>query len=190
MKKICVIILIEAVIGALILGSIVVYFTFFYNPLISVTFPILIRIHQEFTINTTNIFVAIKQLQNETFIHSENLPLTVRMITYSRFFYEAFTTKKYSSDQIIQLFAYKNDSEWGIVQNFVLSRIHLLDMESPSRFNKTEKWVVNAFYLRFDPTQIGQTLVTPAWFRPYWALYTNQISFWFVRTATQEDTKI
>lgn len=90
---------------------VLVYITFFYNPLISVTLPMYVRIdlrlHAGFNTNTTNINVLIDLLEDNTFTFYENL--TFKRAPYALVL-RSWTTQEYSSGQTIQLSVHKNGS--------------------------------------------------------------------------------
>lgn len=171
-----------AVYGAIYIASSLCALYERINPMMSMTLPILVRYHQHFRENATSVSLVLGETQNNTFVFHENITLKPYQLDLSTYFYESFTTQKYSSDQTIQLSAYINGSKYGITHNLTLPRIRLNDMEKPDLIDENAKWIVNAFYIRLDPTQTGQTLVIRNWFGEHSDLYTNKVSFWFVRT--------
>lgn len=152
---------------------VLVYITFFYNPLIPVTFPICVRVFPRFPSDTTSINLIIGLLEKSAFTFSENLTLKPGA--------RAWTTQEYSSGQTIQLSAYKNGSAWGVVHNYTLPSVHFRCMEGPHRSEKTHKLVLESFYLELVPTQASLSLPTPTCAHPrHWGPRANWVTFSFM----------
>jgi hypothetical protein len=151
---------------------VLVYITFFYNPLNSVTLPIHVRMVPQFPSNM-HAYIIIGLLEKSAFTLPENLTLRPGYVG-------AWTTQEYSSGQTIQLSAYKNGSAGGIVHNYTLPSVHFRCMETPHR-NETHKLVLKSFYLELVPTQAPQSLPTPTCGHPrHWGPRTNWVTFSFL----------
>ncbi|UCC33916.1 MAG: hypothetical protein JSW53_02630 [Candidatus Bathyarchaeota archaeon] len=156
---------------------VLVYLTFFYNPLIPVTLPICVRVFPKS--DTTNINLTVGLLENNTFTFSENL--TLKPVV------RAWTTQEYSSGQTIQLSAYKNGSAWGVVHNYTLPSVHFRCTELSHRTKgATHKLALESFYLECVITQPPRSPPTPICGTPrHWGPILNQVTFSFTGIERQ-----